>query len=106
MMFGFPGNMLAHVAGENARILVIETAGGEADDDPNGFVFVEGRRLGAGSRCHERAKMNDAVNSSESLAIRFHCLLYLLLYGAYMAIPRSAQSAPCRFFAIALGFVI
>jgi len=34
------------MARQDARVLVVETAGREADDDANRFIFLKWRRLG------------------------------------------------------------
>jgi hypothetical protein len=42
---GIAGYVLAHVAGENSRVLIVQAAGSKTDDDANGFVFVKRRWL-------------------------------------------------------------
>ena len=48
-----PGNVLGHMAGENARVLIVKAARGKTNDDADGFVLVERRSL---SLCRAAAK--------------------------------------------------
>ena len=103
------GKVPAHVAGEQTSILVVEAAGGEADDDANGFVFVERRRIGRGHvAVMIEPQINDAAdNGAKQLADSFQYRIVIeasalssdiRLYGNSPIALQSAaltDSSPC-----------
>ena len=70
-------NVLAHMAREDARILVVKTAGREADDDANRFVFVERRRIGRRQTRSAISAADERCRDSCRMPCRFFSLLFL-----------------------------